>query len=175
MAFDLFDIGSRYRDVWFALSTAGGLLCAVSMVCLLAVNGSRMPLAGKVAAVVFLLMAITPSFAPYIEIERLTDRHGAQFEDGYLQLGYFKECDYHKVLRYEGEGPFVYCSNSTTSGLLDYIDADEAAVIYVVDDHAAEVLVVFEEAPGGGWQLKSWDAIWSKSGSADDFTWPMYR
>ena len=174
MLFDLFDVGNKYRDVWFALSTAGGLVCAVSVVCLLAVNGSRMPLAGKVGAVALLLFMIAPSFVPYIEVERLTEHYGVQFEDGYKELGYFKECDYHKVLRYEGEGPYVYSSSSFATGMLEYLDDDEAAVLYVVDGHAAELLVVFEQAQDG-WKMKSWDAIWSKSGSADDFTWPMYR
>ena len=128
---------------------------------------------GRMRAWPFVLLAlgllILVAIVPYIEVERLTEHYGVQFEDGYKELGYFKECDYHKVLRYEGEGPYVYSSSSFATGMLEYLDDDEAAVLYVVDGHAAELLVVFEQAQDG-WKMKSWDAIWSKSGSADDFT-----
>lgn len=175
MVFSLFDVEDKYRDVWFALGATAGLVCAVSMVCLLVVNGRLMPLAGKVVAVVFLLVAIGPSFAPYMGVERLTDLYGAQFENGYKQLGYFKDYDYLKVLKYKGDGPYVYCSNSGISEELASATEDQAVVMYVVDNHSAEVVVVFNEVSDVAWQMQSWGAVWSTSGNADDFTWPMYR
>ncbi|MBR4831074.1 MAG: hypothetical protein IKZ97_00435 [Butyrivibrio sp.] len=121
------------------------------------------------------VMMIVLAFWPYIEVNSLTAKYGEQFSEGYLDPGYGGECDYFKVVRYKGKGPHVWCSGRLIPNHLTSVTDNEAVVIYVVNNHSAELLIIFDETGDGEWKMKEWSCVWSRSGSADDMTWPWYR
>lgn len=56
---------------------------------------------------------------------------------------------------------------------MDY-SSTSARVYYVTSNRSAGILISFVQQDGQ-WVLNKWKAIWSKTGSADDFMWPIYR
>lgn len=90
---------------------------------------------------------------PYIRVEILTWKHGSEFSTLYRLTNMIDDIDYFKVMNY-----------SDTS----------ASVYYVTSNRSAGGLVTFNQQDGQ-WVLEKWKAIWSKTGSADDYIWPYYR
>lgn len=91
--------------------------------------------------------------APYIKVEVLTWQHGSEFASLYRQGNIIDEIEYFKVMEYSEASAKVY---------------------YVTGNRSAGILITFIQQDGK-WVIEKWDAIWSKSGSADDFIWPFYR
>ncbi len=102
---------------------------------------------------IVLLIFLAVLFSPYLKVEYLTWRHGDEFTDGYQQTNMIEEVEYLKVMGYSDTNAKVY---------------------YVLGDHAAAVLITFVKQ-GNQWVMDIWEAIWSRSGSADGFIWPYYR
>lgn len=48
-----------------------------------------------------------------------------------------------------------------------------AKVLYIAAEHSSANIFYFKKK-NGLWIMDSWDTIWSKTGSADDFIWPYY-
>ena len=128
-----------------------------------------------IALVAVLGVLLVLAFYPYVWANDLTTKYGQQFSEGYLEPGYFNECDYFKVVKYKGKGPYVYCSGRGIRDQLRAVSENESAVLYVVNDHSDVILIVFEESGEDSWTMKEWSCVWSSSGSADEFTWPLYR
>ena len=49
-----------------------------------------------------------------------------------------------------------------------------AKVFYVGTDHFVTYLLTFKKQDTQ-WELTTWEAVWSKYGSADSLIWPYYR
>lgn len=92
--------------------------------------------------------------ASYTKVEILTWQHKSEFYSRYDLTGMVDDIEYCKVMSYSKEYAEVY---------------------YVTKDKEAGLLYSLILDENGEWQLDSWDAVWSKSGSADDFIWPYYR
>ena len=88
---------------------------------------------------------VTLFAAPYVKAEYLTSKHGHEFGGLELETNMLDEAKYLKVLEYRK------C---------------HAHVLYVGDGYRC--LFFFDEK-AGGWERTSYDCIWSKTGSADDF------
>lgn len=102
-----------------------------------------------VALIVFLLVwGIS-----VLKCEILTYKYGDQFEERYQDTNMISSIDYIKVLSYTDDAALVY---------------------YVLEDKAAGCVLEFYE-DNGKWSFGGWDAVWSKSGSADGFIWPYIR
>lgn len=100
--------------------------------------------------VVFLIIWI---FSPYIKAEILTYKYGEMFEEEYMQTNMIDEIEYYKVV--------------------DYSDT-MAKVLYVEKNHITGNLIVFTK-DNNNWKLLLWKAVWSTTGSADEFMWPYYK
>ncbi len=89
---------------------------------------------------------------PYIKNDILTFKYGEMFKNGYKETGMIDVVDYYKV--------FSYSEN-------------EAKVFYVCDGHETGNFIYFKKV-NGKWKMKDYDCIWSKTGSASGFTFPLY-
>lgn len=107
----------------------------------------------KVVLIVISICTLIILIVPYIRVEILTSKYGAEFSTLYKLSNMLDDIDYFKVIDY-----------SSTS----------AQVYYVAKDKAAAHLFRFVRKDGQ-WILERWDTIWSKTGSADGFIWPYYR
>ena len=125
-----------------------------------------------VIVVLFLLLAV-----PFFKVDALTSKYGDEFADGYLATGFFdeNECDYYKVIKYKGTGIRLYCSGPGNREWISSVTDSQALVLYVLDGHSCVILITFEENGSGSWKMQSWDCVWSREGSADELTWPLYR
>lgn len=101
-----------------------------------------------VAISIILLIAIYP----YFQAEILTMKYGDQFTNEYAQTGMIDKIDYFRVIKYND---------------------NFAEVFYVTDSHSSGELVKFQIIEGR-WTKVYWNAIWSKTGNADEFKWPYY-
>lgn len=105
----------------------------------------------KIIIVIILLLLIAAAI-PYIKTEYLSYKHGTEFSDLYKQTGMIDDIEYLKVLDY---------------------NENSAKVYYIGKNHHDGNIVYFENQ-NGQWLLKSWETIWSKTGSADSFYYPFY-
>ena len=108
----------------------------------------------KKAMGIILLILLLLLLFPYLKVEVLTGIYGNQFESLYNASGWLNQLSYFKVMKYNGDKADVY-----------YADLDGIS--------GATFLYHFEKE-SGEWELKNWECIWSKSGSADKFIWPYY-
>jgi len=132
----------------------------------------------KSAFIVIVLIALLVGAfiaVPRIQVNALTSQHAAEFEDRYKDIGYYEDIEYFKVIKYKGEGIDLYVSSPGMREKLQAMGDDEAAVLYVDRNSASASILIFKENPSGDWEMDTWFTVWSKSGSADEFTWPMYR
>ena len=106
-----------------------------------------------ILAIAILLCLVLAVAVPYGRVEYLTARYGAEFSRGYCQTGMVDAVAFWKVMEYQ---------------------ADAAQVYYSLPDGAGGILLHFVR-DGGGWSLRTWEAVWSSSGSADGWIWPYYR
>lgn len=102
--------------------------------------------------IIAVVMAVTFIAFPYLKVEYLTARYGSQFEDLYEQTHMIDHADYCKVL--ECDGSHARCC---------YVESG-------VDTNVLEF-----DLRDGNWEMTKWETIWSSSGSADSFMWPLYR
>jgi len=94
-------------------------------------------------------------FGSILKCEILTYKYGAEFAATVNNFN-MVSIDYYKVLKY------------------DY--NDHMALIYCVAKGGVGITMSFKENGNGtGWIYIGWKAIWSSSGSADDFIWPYIR
>lgn len=100
-------------------------------------------------AIILLLFTV---IFPYAKVEYLTLQHGQEFVGLEQQVNMINQSKYHKV--------FVY-------------DRDIAQVFYVSQNSGN--MITFIRNENKDWVLSSWNTIWSKTGSADEFIWPYYR
>ena len=89
----------------------------------------------------------------YSRVEILTLLHGNEFEGLQKQTNMIGDSKYLKVFEYSEENAQVY---------------------YVEEGGLGGDMLTFEKN-NDEWVMISWDAVWSKYGSADDITWPFYR
>lgn len=101
-----------------------------------------------IAACILILLII-----PYIKVEILTWQYGREFASLYRLTNMVEGIDYFKVMDYSGTSARVY---------------------YVTSNRSAGILLTLVQQDGQ-WALETWEAIWSKTGSADGFMWPYYR
>lgn len=97
---------------------------------------------------VFVLLAIS---LPYLKAEYLSLKHGKEFEGLELQTNMLNKSRYYKVIEYSDKKASVFYV-SDTGDILTFIKNDD-----------------------GLWELDGWKTVWSKSGSADSFSYPYYR
>lgn len=109
--------------------------------------------AKKIRQIVLILLITFVVVIPYGKVEFLTWRYGKEFTELYKVTNMIDGIAYLKVMDYSSENAEIY---------------------YITKDHKARVLYQFEKR-NGEWELKSWDAVWSKTGNADNFMWPYYR
>lgn len=98
-----------------------------------------------VAIILILIIAV-----PYIKVEFLTMYASEQFERSSFEM--VDNISYCKVMKYQSE---------------------YAEVLYVCKGKAT-ILVKYEKI-SDEWKEKSWQCIWSATGTADEFIWPYYR
>ena len=107
---------------------------------------------GRVVFIIICLLIII-IIAPYIKVEYLTWQHGSEFNSLYQETHMIDGIEYLKVF--------------------DYSDIF-ARVFYVGTDHFVTYLLTFKKQDTR-WELATWEAVWSKYGSADSLIWPYYR
>lgn len=108
----------------------------------------------KVALILFLSILIYVVLFPYMKVEILTIQHMEEFNNLYKVNSILNEIEYMKIMNYSKQSAEVY---------------------YVAKDKKAGLLYKFIKEDDDAWRLTQWDAIWSKSGSADNFIWSYYR
>ena len=87
--------------------------------------------------------------------ETLTRKYGHEFEEAKTQANMLPECKTFKVLEYSDTYAVGY---------------------YVTVERAAGAKLYFERANSQeAWQLSTWEAVWSKHGSAEGIMWPYIR
>lgn len=109
----------------------------------------------KRLAVILLMVLILMLWAvPFAKNEVLTARYGAEFEQE-LETGLFppEELGLYKVIAYRQTTAKVYC---------------------VAEGNAWGALLHFARTEETGWQMESWETVWSKSGSAAGMLWPYF-
>lgn len=126
---------------------------------------------GIVSIVIFILVM----GKPYYHVNLLTEKYGDEFKDRYMDIGFYDNVEYFKVIKYEKESAGIYFSDKTISHLMESLNDEYAAVIYVEQGHSSVSLFVFKNEDKNMWKLSSWHTVWSASGSADSMTWPLYR
>ncbi len=99
--------------------------------------------------VLFIILGIL--FFPYLKAEYLTKKYGKEFEHGYEQTRMIESIKYFKVIEYSDS---------------------ESKVVYISEE---SVNIVIFKREDDQWNLKSWNTVYSWSGSADEFMWPYYR
>lgn len=90
---------------------------------------------------------------PYVKVEILTFLHEDEFTNLSEDIAMIDGIEYYKVMEYT---------------------EDEAQVLCVSEGHGSTNLCRYEKR-GNSWRLDEWECIWSKTGSADSFIWPLYR
>lgn len=113
----------------------------------------------KKKIVKWMLIIILSAFPVYwlgsiAKCEFFTLIHGDKFEDGYLETGWFNDIRSFKIIEYS---------------------QTEATVYYVDADRTVGFTIQFFKNQSNHFEIKSWDTVWSKSGSADGFIWPYIR
>ena len=103
----------------------------------------------KVILILVVLLILLVIF-PYIKVEYLTIKYGEDFVGLEQQTNMLNPSKYHKVMEYS---------------------SIQAKVFYVSD---TGTLITFTKE-GTEWVIKSWETVWSTTGSADEFFWPYYR
>lgn len=87
--------------------------------------------------------------------ENLTRKYGHEFEEAKTQTNMLDECKTFKVLEYSDTYAVGY---------------------YVTVGRTGGAKLYFERANSQeAWQLSTWEAVWSKHGSADGVMWPYIR
>ena len=107
----------------------------------------------KIILIIVMILLIV-LFFPYIKAEYLTAKYGDEFDDGYEQTGMINGIEYFRVVEYNDS---------------------KAVVCYIIENHSSLVKIWFERNDDNVWEEVSWDCVWSKTGSADNFCWPYYR
>ena len=113
----------------------------------------------KKTIVKWLLVITLSAFPAYwlgsiAKCEILTLMHGDNVKNGYLDTGWFDDIQSFKIIDYS---------------------QTEATVYYVNTDRTVGFTVLFFKNQSDYFEFKSWDVVWSKSGSADGFIWPYIR
>jgi len=102
---------------------------------------------------VIVIIIIVMLIVPYIRVEILTLKYGSEFVNLYGASNMIDGIEYFKVMDYsETYAKVYYVSKGRYSGNM---------FIFVQKD--------------GHWILDNWETIWSETGSADSFMWPLYR
>ncbi len=91
-------------------------------------------------------------FYPYIKAEYLTAKYGDEFNGLEQQTRMMDPASYHKVIEYS---------------------KSHATVFYVWSESGGCVMLFEQE--DNNWEISTWEVIWSRYGSADEFYWPYYR
>ena len=107
-------------------------------------------------SILLLIFIIALVVLPYAHVEILTAAHYDDFAGRYIELGYFDGVSVYKIY--------------------DYIADDYAKVYYGDDTKECGVLVYFTyDGTTQEWEILTWEAVWSRHGSADGFIWPYYQ
>ena len=125
--------------------------------------------------VIILVVSLTAYLIrPYIQVERLTKKYGSEFEDRYVENGFYDEIEYMKVFKYREESAGIsYIGINGLKDRLMNLGDDYAVVLYVEKNHSSASLYVFRDEDSR-WDFLEWNLVWSYSGSADSFMWPYY-
>lgn len=127
-----------------------------------------------IIVIIVLLPFLIYFLIPYLEVNILTSKYGAEFSSLYSKNGFYNNIEYLKIFQYRGEKvDMVYLYKDDLKKELDVLNDDYAVVLYIEENHSSAALFIFYDA-NGEWELSSWDVIWSFSGTADGFMWPYY-
>lgn len=107
----------------------------------------------KATIIIICLFLLLILFFPYIKAEVLTLKYGDEFDGLQKQTNMLGELEYLKVLSYS---------------------SDTAEVLYITDSGDIRSVLTFARDVDDTWEVSNWKTIWSKSGSADEFMWPLY-
>lgn len=96
-----------------------------------------------------------------------------EFNDLYKSVGFYRNIEYLKVLKYKDEEAHVYSFNKKIRDEIENISGNEALILYIEEGHSSASLFIFAER-NKQWELVKWNTLWAHSGSADSFFWPFY-
>lgn len=104
----------------------------------------------KIIVLVILASIILFWIIALLRCEILTLRYEEQFKEAYMQTGMISSIVDMKVLDFEDESASIYyiCEGGTWSSRVEFV------------------------RNASGWQMTSWDCIWSRFGSANNVVWP---
>ena len=124
-----------------------------------------------VGGIIF-IMLITILSIPYIQVERLTQKYGTEFEKLYSQNGFYEDIEYLKILKYKNMNACVYYPNEEIKEDIQQ-DENSVVVLYVEENHSSCAIYIFSQ-DDQEWKLEKWETIWSFSGNSDGLMWPYY-
>lgn len=103
----------------------------------------------KIVCILLAICLFMIWFYPYARNEWLTWKYGKEFNGLQKSTNMIDEVETHKVLDYSNNSALVY-----------YVGSSGNVLSFMKDNN--------------DWQMKSWDTIWSKTGSAEGFVWPYF-
>lgn len=124
-----------------------------------------------VSVIIFIILVVILAI-PYIQVEKLTQKYGNEFEKLYNQNGFYEDIEYFKILKYKDINACMYYPNEEIERDIQQ-DKDSVAVLYVEENHSSCAIYIFLQ-DAQGWKLEKWETIWSFSGSSDGIMWPYY-
>ena len=107
----------------------------------------------KRIAVILIIVLISPILywgLSLAKCEILTAKYGYNFSDGYNNL--VDDIAFFKVIEY----------------------SDKNSTVYYVNNHKTSGISVNFTFQDGEWVYDSWNAVWSKGGTADDIMFPYW-
>ncbi|MBR2191485.1 MAG: hypothetical protein IJ883_07795 [Eubacterium sp.] len=103
-----------------------------------------------IQTIVFLFLVI-----PYGKVEMNTMLHKNEFSDCYRQTNMISDVEYLKVFSYSKNKAKVFYKSKDGDGFGEDF--------------------VYLKKKNGKWKMYNWETIWASSGSASEFTYPLYR
>lgn len=116
-------------------------------------------MAKKIFTAVVLSVLLAVVVLPYLWVEVNTLAFKDEFKDLYLQT-------------YEAKGDY-YCINKDNYCKVFYKLGDKAKVFYATDT-STFLCYFLKDSSNNTWEIYDADVLWSKSGSASDFSFPFY-
>lgn len=99
----------------------------------------------------FLIVLLLVILIPYAVVEFQTALHGEEVKNGYEQTSMIDGDNYYKVFQYTDDACQVLYSSTENINICRFVKNEN-------DE----------------WILDSWSTVYSKTGSADSFTFPFY-
>ena len=103
-----------------------------------------------IQTIIFLFLVI-----PYGKVEVNTMLHKNEFSESYKQTNMISNVEYLKVFSYSKNKAKVFYKSKDGDGFGEDF--------------------VYLKKKKGKWKMYNWETIWASSGSASEFTYPLYR